>query len=680
MLTKLAFKNVGKNIKDFTVYFFTLAFGVCVFYMFNSIYAQQAMFDMTEEKTQSVTAICEVLSYVSGFVAVVLGFLVVYANGFFVKRRKKELGIYMTLGMGKSKISLILVLETSVIAIAALVVGILGGVFLSQFMSVFTAKLFEVDMTSFQFVFSFDAMLKSIIYFGIIFLVVIVFNVILVSRFKLIDLIYAERKNQNLKIRNTKINAILCILSMIILGVAYYLIIDNGMLYINEKFLTAIILGIIGTVLFFFSLSGLLTVLISRSKKLYYKNLNMFVVRQLGSNINTNFISVSVVSIVLLLTIGVFSSGYGLQTVFNDMLRNMASFEYSFQSNIVYKGEQSDFINTDYPEAMYEMYSQNDLADFEKFISKNEYVKDYAICNQYYADVTYADFGVELPEGFEMMNDQTVLIVSVSDYNKAMRLIGNEELTLDDGQYALLSNYSIIDSYFQSVQQANSKLKVGGKTLSPAKWINGAVCDVGAGNLIVPDEIAQQMKTTRPYYQILNVSLKDETKEKEFEHQFNEYHEKYAEDNNYEKSLFMTFYSKTEIYNGSVTTKALLSFLAIYLGIVFMVTCTAILAIQQLTQANENKSRYELLSKLGADRKMLNKALFIQILCYFIFPLLLGVVHSVFGLIAVQKTLAEIALIDIGTTLLPTGLFVDVLYTAYFLLTYFSSKTIIHKK
>lgn len=671
MLTKLAFKNVGKSIRDFTVYFFTLAFGVCVFYMFNSIYAQQAMFDMTEEKTQSVTAICEVLSYVSGFVAVVLGFLIVYANGFFIKRRKKELGIYMTLGMGKSKISLILVLETSVIAIAALVVGILGGVFLSQFMSVFTAKLFEVDMTSFRFVFSFDAMLKSIIYFGIIFLVVIVFNVILVSRFKLIDLIYAERKNQNFKIRNTKVNAVLCILSMIILGVAYYIIIDNGMLYINEKFLTSIILGIIGTVLFFFSLSGLLTVLISRSKKLYYKNLNMFVVRQLGSNINTNFISVSVVSIVLLLTIGVFSSGYGLRTVFNDMLRSMASFEYSFHSGTISDSEAAD---------KSVIYCSDDLSDLEKFISENEYVKDYALCEQYNSDVTYSDFGVELPEGFEMMNDQGLIMVSVSDYNRAMRLIGNEELTLDDGQYALLSNYSIIDSYFQSVQKANSKLNINGKTLSPAKWVNGAIDNASGGYIIVPDEIAQQLKTTRPYYQILNVNLKDETKEKEFEQQVREYHEKYSENNDYKKSLFMTFYSKSEIYNASVTNKALLSFLAIYLGIVFMVTCAAILAIQQLTQASENKSRYELLSKLGADRKMLNKALFIQILCYFIFPLLLGVVHSVFGIIAVWKTLAEIALIDIGATLLPTGLFVGVLYTAYFLLTYFSSKTIIHKK
>ena len=665
MLTKLAFKNVGKSIKDFTVYFFTLAFGVCVFYMFNSIYEQQAMFDMTAEKTRSVTAICEVLSYVSIFVAVVLGFLIVYANGFFIKRRKKELGIYMTLGMSKGKISLILVLETSVIAIVALVVGILGGVVLSQFMSVFTAKLFEVNMTSFKFVFSFDAMLKSIIYFGIIFLIVIIFNAILISRFKLIDLIYAERKNQNLKIRNTKVNAILCILSMIILGVAYYLIIDNGMLFINEKFLTAVILGIIGTVLFFFSLSGLLTVLISRSKKIYYKNLNMFVVRQLGSNINTNFISVSVVSIVLLLTIGVFSSGYGLQTVFNDMMKNMASFEYSFQSYVVYRGD--------------ELYSSNDLKELEKFISKNEYVKDYMICEEYSADVTYSDLGVELPKGFEMMNEQNILMVSLSDYNKAMRFANREELKLDNGHYALLSNYSVIDSYFQSVEKANSKLNINGKTLYPEKWINGAIYDASEGILIVPDEIIEPMKTTQPFFQLMNVTLKDESKEAEFQKQFTEYKDKYEENNNYQKLLFMTYYSKTEIYNSSVTVRALLSFLAIYLGMVFMVTCAAILAIQQLTQASENKSRYELLAKLGADKKMLNKALFIQILCYFIFPLLLGVVHSVFGLIAVQKTLAEIVMIDISSTLLPTGLFVGILYTAYFLLTYFSSKSIIHK-
>lgn len=680
MLTKLAFKNVGKSIRDFTVYFFTLAFGVCVFYMFNSIYSQQAMLDMTEEQKVSVQAICDILSYVSVFVAVILGFLIVYANGFFIKRRKQELGIYMTLGMSKMKISLILVLETSLIAAVALVVGILGGIFLSQFMSVFTAKIFEVDMTSFEFVFSFNAMMQSILYFGIIFLVVIIFNVVSISRFKLIDLIYAGRKNQKLKIRNTTVNAVLCILSMAILGVAYYLIIDNGMLYINGKFFTAIILGIIGTILFFFSLSGLLTTLISKNKKLYYKNLNMFVVRQLGSNINTNFLSISVVSIVLLFTIGVFATGYGIQNVFSKELRNIALYDYSFQSSIIFKdGRNIEYTDPENPEETYTVYSGNNLSDLEEYVSKNEYVKDYAVCREYISNKTYSDFGVALPEGDEMMNEQVIVYVSVSDYNKLMKLIGENELELDNEHYILLSNFSKINSYFQSVIEANAKLTFGSKTLYPLKRIEGAVQNISNGIIIVSDEVAEENKENcQVYWEVLNLNLNDESDNTAFKNQFLEYTEQYAEENS--KELYMTYYSKVEIYNESVSIRALLSFVAIYLGIVFMVTCAAILAIQQLTEASENKSRYELLAKLGADKKMLNKALFIQIFCYFIFPLVIGVIHSIFGLIAVQKTLMDFLMMDISSMLIPTGVFISVVYVAYFLLTYISSKSIVNKK
>ena len=581
----------------------------------------------------------------------------------------------MTLGMSKRKISLILVLETSLIALLALVVGIFGGIFLSQFMSVFTAKIFEVDMTSFEFVFSFDAMMQSILYFGIIFLVVIVFNVISISRFKLIDLIYGGRKNQKLKVRNTTVNAILCILSMAILGVAYYLIIDNGMLYINGKFLAAIILGIIGTLLFFFSLSGLLTVLISRSKKLYYKNLNMFIVRQLGSNINTNFISISVVSIVLLFTIGIFATGYGVQNVYSKETKNMALYDYSFQSSTIFEDGYLEYTDPETQETQV-IPSGNDLSDLEEFIEKNEYIKNYAICKEYISSVNYSDLGVEFSEDSKFMSDYIIRYISVSDYNKQMKLINGEEIELDNEHYILLSNYSGINSYFQSVLEKNTKLNLGSRTLYPLKWIEGAIENRSDGIIIVSDEVAKENAVY--YLETLNANMNDKSNEETFKKQLLEYTQQYAEKT--DKQLYMCYYSKTDIQNESISVKALLSFLAIYLGIVFMVTCAAILAIQQLTEANENKSRYELLAKLGADKKMLNRALFVQILCYFIFPLVLGVIHSVFGLIAVQKTLIDFVTMDISSTLLPTGIFVGLLYTAYFLLTYISSKSIINKK
>uniref|UniRef100_UPI00326005DD FtsX-like permease family protein n=1 Tax=Clostridium sp. NkU-1 TaxID=1095009 RepID=UPI00326005DD len=216
------------------------------------------------------------------------------------------MGIYMTLGMSKGKISSIFVFETFLMGLLALIAGLVIGVFGSQFMSVFTAKIFEADMTAYKFIFSPDAAVKSILYFAVIFLTVIIFNTIAVSKYKLIDLIYGGRKNESFKIRSTRVAVLVFLVSIVFLGTAYALILTNGIININHIFLCSIILGTVGSLLFFFSLSGILTKLVQSNKKLYYKGLTMFVTRQLTSKINTNFISISVVSIVLLLVIGIF--------------------------------------------------------------------------------------------------------------------------------------------------------------------------------------------------------------------------------------------------------------------------------------------------------------------------------------------------------------------------------------
>ena len=191
MNIKLAIKNIRKSFKDYTIYFFTLVLGVTIFYMFNSIYAQKELMSFSEIMSEKIRLIEEMLNGLSIFIAVILGFLVVYTNNFFIKRRKKELGLYMLLGMTKNKISRILVLETSFVAIIALFVGIIFGVIGSQFMSVFTAKLFEVDMTQYKFIFASESVIKTILYFSIIFIIVVIFNVFNINRCKLIDLIYS---------------------------------------------------------------------------------------------------------------------------------------------------------------------------------------------------------------------------------------------------------------------------------------------------------------------------------------------------------------------------------------------------------------------------------------------------------------------------------------------------------
>lgn len=655
MLTKLALKNAGKNIREYAIYFFTLAFGVCVFYLFNSIYAQQAMMNVSEQQADSIRSVMQMLSYISVFVAVVLGFLIVYANNFFIKRRKKELGLYMTLGMRKGRISMILVLETSLIAALALAVGLLAGVVLSQFMSIFTARIFEADLSEFRFVFAPDAAAKSVLYFGIIFLIVIVFNTLAVSRFKLIDLLYGGQKNESHRVRSVGVNAVLCVLSMAILGTAYYLIVTNGMLNVTTwKFGASIGCGIVGTLLFFYSLSGLLTVLLRSNQRIYYKGLNLFVVRQLSSKVNTNFISVSVVSIVLLLTIGIFSVGYSMQDMMSGILRDKIQYDYSF----VASRALGDDTQTDY-DSVY------------RLLRGNENVKGSAEVHLYDMDVTYRDIHMQIPESLnaDAAGDMPVTCIALSEYNAALALRGAEGITLADGEYAVLSTYSEWDAAAQELVDSRRVFTVGGTALVP-KEMTAQLFDnsMRAPIIVVPDQYVKGLPCA---WAELLVMCRGDQAAQAFETQLDA--QKY-EDMPQEKRGFSYYDSRLGIYAQSVTTRALLAFLAIYLGLVFMMTCAAILAIQQLTDVSDNKYRYDLLGKLGADKKMLRRALFVQVLCYFLLPLLLAVVHSFFGLWAANDALVSMDT-HIGASLAQTAAFVGALYAAYFGMTYVGAKS-----
>ena len=123
MLFKLSWNNMKKSIKDYAIYFLTLVLGVAIFYMFNSIDSQQAMLTVSQSQREIIKLMINMLGFVSVFVAVVLGLLIVYANNFLINRRKKEFGIYMTLGMGRRQISKIILMETIFIGIISLAVG-----------------------------------------------------------------------------------------------------------------------------------------------------------------------------------------------------------------------------------------------------------------------------------------------------------------------------------------------------------------------------------------------------------------------------------------------------------------------------------------------------------------------------------------------------------------------------
>ncbi|MDE6108392.1 MAG: FtsX-like permease family protein, partial [Oscillospiraceae bacterium] len=339
MLSKLALRNVRRSIKDYAVYFITLTFGVCLFYAFSSLEGQSVIsFLSGHNKQYLVESIFLLVSVFSAFVAVVLAGLVIYANQFLMKRRKRELGTYFMLGMDSGKVSRLLVGETMLIGLAALLCGLALGILCSWALDKLTVAMFlAVPPDLFTFHVSMGAVGKTVLYFGVIFLVVMAFTGFSVSRAKLIDLMRSGRTNEEIAQRPLSLSAALFLLGLVSLGTAYAILLVRGLLNIDLLWFIMLGLGTLGTFLIFRSLSGFLLRL-TKGHPGYYKGLNMFVLRQWSGKVHTNCFSNTVICILLLLAMGVTACSVGLNDTITAAVQTDAPFDLSL-SNYAYKEE-----------------------------------------------------------------------------------------------------------------------------------------------------------------------------------------------------------------------------------------------------------------------------------------------------------------------------------------------------
>ncbi len=679
MFYKLAFRNVTKSLRDYAVYFLTLMFGVCLFYMFNSLDAQTVMLKVSQSQKEILRSLARVIGYVSVFISVILGFLVVYANGFLMRRRKKELGVYMTLGMPRGRISAILVLETLLIGAVSLAAGLAAGIFLSQGMSVVTARMFEANLEKFVFTFSQSAFWKTLVYFGVIFVVVMAFNIVSVSRLKLIDLLGAGRRNQKLRIRRLWISVVLFLVSVGCLAEAYRLILTNGMFRITPQFVASLVLGSAGTLLFFFSLSGFLLRTVQADKKLYFKNLNMFVLRQFNSKINTTFVSVSVICIMLLVTIGTLSTGVTVSRVLSADLKTACPYDATLIS-WGGSGEKTDesgkIVKT------VSIPSKDILASLKKSgFDLSRWSDRYAQVSLYEEkEISYAlffnrdnwpkIFGEYDPAQAQGMR---ISLMSLSDFNRLRTLRGEKPLALAEDRYAVNCTYASVAPAYDDALRAGKKITIGGKALTPLKTrLAESYADSGTGadggTLILPDAF---LDGKTPFTTILNLNFNPGAENDEFGKALAAVKGSDADPNYH----YLT--TKKDIYELAGGSKMMASYLALYIGLVFLIAAAAVLALQQLSEAADNVERYGLLRKLGAEEKMVDHALFTQIALYFLLPLSLAAVHSAVGIQAVNQALVTADGVDMLWNIFATAAIFLVVYGAYFLATYFGSRSMI---
>lgn len=688
MLTKIAIKNVKRSFKDYIVYFLTLMLSVSIFFVFNSIDSPSPALAISDSQRQLIDIFGKAISGLSIFISIVLGFLIVYANGFMIKRRKKEFGTYLLLGMSKKKVSLILTIETLIVGLSSLAAGLIVGTFASQFMTNLIAKQLEISLDKFLFTFSFSTCIETTISFGIIFLAVMVFNIFSLSRCKLINLLYASKFNQKLKIKKLWLTVTLFIISIIMLGTSYYTILNtpDNVLDSYDKGLKIVSICIIsiciGIFLLFMSLSELLLKISQKNKKLYYKNLNIFNFKQINSKINSTHLSMTIVSllmIVALITMPIIN-------MYSDIVNKETDALYPADVYIsaCSLDNSEGNIGIQDPEETLREKGVNIEELNSLFSHKTEYTYANVNC------LTETDSNPYLEEfGKSSLNISTY--IKETDYNKVVNdlNIGNE-VHLNDNEFSIAINTSNIKnidhnidilvkySKFKLEQTAKENIKFKSlENLSTNPMLNNSAF------VIVSDNFAA--KNLEYYSPTIIGYLKPDKKDSnlKLEEVLSKGNIKLQHPESFQLDNHECFIEVSSRISHLSENKIIMFFviaIGAYIGIIFLLAGVTVLAIQQLSEASDNNKRYLLLKKLGVSNSSIRKAVLFQVSTYFLIPLVVAIINAIFGILKFNNMLHNYNFsVEAATAILPFIALI-LIYLAYFLVTYFGCERLANLK
>lgn len=674
MLLKLAVRNMRRSLRDYAIYFVTLLIAVTVFYAFNSVGDQQVMHDIAASNNANVIEFTGyMMNIFSVIVALVLGFLVIYANQLLITRRKREFGIYLVLGMRPGQVSRILLYETVFIGLGSLVLGLGLGILISQLLSFATAALFGVAMPQYQFSFSPGACIATLACFIAIFIVVAIFNVITVRRCKLIDLIGAKAKRQKIVIRNPWVCLVLFAISLVLIGLAYWQLDINGMtLMFDTEFQRATVLMLVGSLLFFFSLSGFVIAVLTRLRDVYLKRLRPFTTRQVASKFNTSFVSIWVVCVLLFFAITTFATGLGLIDAFTGDIDEANPYDASviaYDEEVVYENGKGTKRPVDVDISQTNAYLQQHVANWDTLVAASAQLDFYGL-----PDMTYGKLmdAVNTYLADSMSNtstlNQSVQVVGLTQFNDMLALSDKQPVTLSSGEYLVTNSMSASEKIADAVVAQHMPLPTPAGDLAPASHVEKVQLNdfdmlSNALTMVVPDDVITtlaQMETPDSVY--VNIMYESRSNAEE------------AFVDAVDAPGVSTVITRAQMVGQASGLRVMITYLAIYIGLVLLVATAAVLAIQLLSLTIDSLDRYRLLSKLGCDTSMLTRSLFEQVVIYFVAPLALAVCHSACAIAVLSESLFAALGRDLFPSIVMAACLVVAIYGGYMLITYLTSR------
>lgn len=665
MLFSLSVKNFKKSIRDYSIYFFTMILGIAVFYIFNAIETQTAMMEVTKIKAAIIDMMNGVMDGVSIFVSFILGYLIVYASRFMLKKRKMEFGVYMTLGMSRVKIAGILWMETIWMGVISLVAGLLVGTGISQFMSLMVSHLFQADVSRFVFVISWKAVVKSILYFLIIYTVVMVLNTITISRTKLIDFMTAGRKKEKNLLKNPVVSVVIFLLAWGILGYAYYNV-TAGSENLESEFqvLAQVLLGIVGTILVFWSFAGFFMWILGKMPKIYYKKINSFVFGELSNKLNSTVISCSVICLLMFMTICILFSAFARKDFKEAEAKKLAPVDISMVKDL---GDGK---------TIEEIMEEKDISgkDFQDTLNLTTYELPEVTKGNIVGDAVDRErFG-------EAYLNQQIELLSVSTYNQAAEKYHLPTYELEENQYLVIADMEGAVGIFNMGLKENPELTIKGKTYYPKE----KTCQDGflmmnydpqnMGFILVPDSVKFTEAEQKKNYFIADYAKDTKAFREEMDEEFFERLNGKKSD---EFSVYFT--TQSSVYDDSIGSSAMYIFLGLYLGICFLISGSAVLSLKMLSDAADSKEKYRILQRLGCDQKQICRGLWKQNGMVFLLPVILAAVHSVFGIQVCMEMLSIYETKGTAPALVLTMILIGMIYGGYYLVSQFGCEKIVRE-
>ena len=720
MLCKLAWGNVRRAGRDYLVYLLTLTLGVTVFYAFNTISMQVDIAGIDEEGLAQVMG--SMLGYLTYFLAGVMAFLMVYANNFIMKRRKKEFGLYQVLGMGRGRVATIMALETVIVSVVAFVAGIVLGVGLSQLMTFFTASLFKTQIANFHFFFSVHAFNLTLACMLVMFVLTLLLNLRAVRRTKLIELMGAERRNESIKTRNPWIAIAIFAVGVVLVGVAYYRLLRDGfpltatdskLQEAMSQFGITTAMVTVGTFALFWGLSGMLIKLLQSLRSVYWRGLNMFTVRQLAAKVNTVCFSMGVIAMLLFLAITSVTCGMSIANVMNENLERYNPVDVS-QTYVYYTPDTFDYYKeyvnpSDEADRMVPADTTVDLYpawhgkgksagnndETGKKVNIADVAGEHVQIDSYLSyplggsdpSVTPSEMcktmGEKLPKAFGGSNADAMglFVTPASQYNKLRQMMGEEPVSISRDQYLLTCDMGgELSDLYTKYMAGGHTLTLGGHELKPATdksdedtaAIANSAMGSNPGSVVVADELLSQLNL-QPYASNLLVNYKQGMDTTEADEGI-----KYTLLDNLlvdgkEPGSWGVFITRSEMYTQAAQMNGMISYLAIYIGFVLVVACAAILSIQQLSNVADGSRSYRVLAQIGCDDRQIRHSVMAQQAVFFLFPLAVGLAHSFVALKVIIELVSIFGSMSIGGTVGLTCAIFLAAYGGYFLVTYLMS-------